>query len=174
MAEKGRLAPESIPNASLLLLNFRADDGASSGLEAMQAALSACESILARHGLEQIKSFGNQALAFSRQASGPDNAIRAYQEVGNYLRDHGSHVSLLSGILHQGPVSLGLVQAERLNLDVFGLPMDELATMAALSTQRQDTGLLVSKSAYQHLSNPSGYTAIPSPETAPAFYRCST
>jgi hypothetical protein len=174
MAEKGALAPESIPDASLLLLSFQTSDGTSPGLEAMQEALSVCEPILSRRGLEHVKSFGNQALAFSRQPSGPDDAVRAYREIGNYLRDHGSHVSLLRGILHQGQVSLGLVQAERLNLDLFGLPMNELATAAMNPMQGQEAGLTVSHGAYQNLSNPSGYTSIPSPETGPAFYRCST
>ncbi|MEW6513487.1 MAG: MASE2 domain-containing protein [Pseudomonadota bacterium] len=173
IAENGTLKPESIPNACILLLSFQASDGACPNLEAMQDTLSACEPILSRHGLEHVKSFGGQALAFSRQASGPDDAVRAYLEIGSYLRDHGSHAYLLRGILHQGPVSLGLVQAERLNLDLFGPPMDEIATMAAHSMQRRDTGLLVSESTYQLLGNPSGYTAIPSPEAAPLFYRGS-
>jgi hypothetical protein len=172
MAEKGRLAPESIPNASILLLNFQTLDGTSPNLEAMQEALSVCESILARCGLEHVKSFGNQMLAFSRLPSGPDDAVRAYREIDNYFRDHDRQVSLLRGILHQGLATLGLVQAGRLNLDLFGHPVNELATMAASPLQRQNAGLMVSHAAYQHLSNPSGYTAIPSPETGPVFYRC--
>lgn len=171
MAENGCLPPEFIPDATILSLDFQTPDGASPGLEEMQEALPVCETILARHGLEQIKSYGNLALAFSRRASGPDDAVRAYQEIDNYFRDHGSHVSLLRGFLHQGPASLGLVQAERLNLDLFGIPMNELAQAATPPLPQQPTGLMVSQSVFNRLSNRSGYIAIPSSETGPVFYR---
>lgn len=174
LAENGTLVPESIPDASILLLNFQTLDGTSPNLEAMQEALSVCESILTRCGLEHVKSFGNQVLAFSREASGPDDAVKSYREIGNFLRDHGIQASMLRGILHQGPVTLGLVQAERLNLDLFGPPMNELLSAVANSLQGQDAGLMISHAAYHHLSNPSGCTAIPSSDTGPAFYRCPT
>jgi hypothetical protein len=171
MADEGSLPPESIPDASLLLLSFQTPAGASPDLVEMQEALSVCEPILSRHGLEHVKSFGNQILAFSRWPTGPDDAVSAYREIGSYIRDHGSPVALLRGILHQGPVMLGLVHAERLNIDLFGRPANELLSVAANAMQGQDTGLMVSHDAYQQLSNPSGYTELPSSKNHPVFYR---
>lgn len=174
MAAKGSLSPESIPDASVLLLSFQTPDNLSPNLEAMKEALSVCDPILIRYGLEPVKSFGNQVLAFSRQPSGPDDAVKAYLEIGNFLKDHGIQASLLRGILHQGSLTLGLVQAERLNLDLFGPTMNELLTASGYLMEGQDAELMVSHGAYQRLSNPSGCTAIPSPETGPVFYRCPT
>lgn len=172
MAGAGEFAPERIEAATVLLLDFRMDDNGSPGLDTMQDALLVCDTILARHGVELIKSFGSQALAASRNPSGPDEACAAFLEIATFFKDHGHRISSLRGILHHGAVTMGLVQPERLNLDLFGTPLDELARLAAAPSLRSP-GLIASGSAYRLLSQPSDFIPLPDEDSLPPCYRHS-
>lgn len=172
MAGAGEFAPEQIADATMLLLDFRTDDNGSPGLDTMQDALLVCDTILARHGVELIKSFGNQALAASRNSSGPDQACAAFLEIATFFKDHGHRISSMRGILHHGAVTMGLVQPERLNLDLFGTPLDELARLAT-APSLQAPGLFASDSAYRLLSQPSDFSPLPDEASRPACYRHS-
>lgn len=172
MTGEGEFPPERIEAATVLLFDFRAEGEASPGLDAMQDALLICETILTRHGLELIKSFGNLALAASRSRSGPDDACAAFLEIATFFKDHGHRISFLRGILHHGRVTLGLVQPERLNLDLFGTPLDELARLATAASL-QVPGLFASDSAYRLLSQPAEFSPLPDVTSRPACYRHS-
>ncbi len=171
MAEAGEFVPER-SEATVLLLDFRTDNRNSPGLGDMQDALLVCDTILARHGFELIKSFGSQALAVSRNPSAPDRACVAFLEIATFFRDHGHPISSLRGILHHGTATLGLVQPERLNLDLFGTPLDELARLAT-APALQAAGLFASATAYRLLSKPSSFTPLPDDASRPACYRHS-
>lgn len=157
MADKGDLPAEVVQDATLLLLDFAAGDGSSPALDVLKDAFQACTMILARHGAELVKTFGSQAIAFSRKDSGPDDAFKAFLEIDNFFRNHHGLVTAksaqlsLSGRLHLGTVTIGLVQPERLNLDLFGESVDELTELAAESENRQIPALIVSSSAYRKL-----------------------
>lgn len=172
MTGAGILPPERIEAATVLLLDFRTEDEASPDLDAMQDALLICDRILSRHSLELIKSFGNLALAASRIPAGPDQACAAFLEIATFFKDHGLRISSLRGILHHGRVTLGLVQPERLNLDLFGTPLDELARLAT-APALQAAGLFASATAYRLLSKPSSFTPLPDDSSRPACYRHS-
>jgi class 3 adenylate cyclase len=171
MADSGKFVPERI-EATMLLLDFRTDDKGSPGLEGMQDALLVSDRILARHGFELIKSFGSQALAASRNPSGPDAACAAFREIATFFKDRGHPIASLRGILHHGAATLGLVQPERLNLDLFGTPLDELARLATASSM-QAPGLFASASVYRLLSKPSDFSPLPDEASRPACYRHS-
>lgn len=172
MADAGELPPERIAAATVLLLDFRTDDRNSPGLDVMQDALLVADTILTRHGVELIKSFGNLALAVSRSPSGPDDACAAFLEIDAFFKDHGHRISSLRGILHHGTVTMGLVQAERMNLDLFGTPLDELARLAA-APSLHSPDLIVSAPAYRQLSQPSKFSPLPDEASRPACYRYS-
>lgn len=172
MADAGEFVPERIEAATVLLLDFRTDDNGSSVLDTIQDALLVCDRILARHGVELIKSFGNQALAASWNSSGPAEACAAFLEIDTFFKDHGHRISSLRGILHHGAVTMGLVQPERLNLDLFGTPLDELARLAT-APSLQAPGLFASASAYRLLSKPSDFSPLPDETSRPACYRHS-
>ncbi len=171
MAAAGRFVPER-SEATLLLLDFRKDNQDSPDLDGMQDALLVSDRILSRHGVELIKSFGSQALAASRSRTGADDACAAFLEIATFFKDRGHPISSLRGILHHGPVTLGLVQPERLNLDFFGTPLDELARLAA-APSLQAPGLFASESAYRLLSQPSDFSPLPDEASRPACYRYS-
>lgn len=171
MADAGKFLPERT-EATVLLLDFRMDDKSSPGLDGMQDALLVCDRILARHGVELIKSFGSQALAASWRPSGPDDACTAFLEVAKFFNDHGHPIASLRGILHHGSATLGLVQPERLNLDLFGPPLDEVARLTA-APSLQVPGLFASASAYRLLSKPSTFSPLPDEASRPACYRYS-
>ncbi|MEW6293410.1 MAG: MASE2 domain-containing protein [Pseudomonadota bacterium] len=172
MAGTGEFVPERIEDATVLLLDFRTDDKSPPGLEGMQDALLVSDRILARHGVELIKSFGSQALAASRSPSGPDDACAAFLEIATFFKDHGHRISSLRGILHHGAVTMGLVQPERLNLDLFGTPLDELDRLATAASL-QAPGLFASDSAYRLLRKPSDFSPLPDEASRPACYRHS-
>lgn len=175
MAANGELPTELIQEATLLRFNFHSPEGEAPGLEEMQGALAVCERILARHGLELVKSLGNRMLAFSRGTSGPADAVLAYREIDTYFKDHGISINV-QGILHQGPAMLGLVQAERMNLDLFGTSVNELesAVTGIVPQLQQEPGLLISQRAYQNLSSPLACAPAPQTETGPIFFRYRT
>ena len=153
MAETGTVATESVNEAALLIIEFRNPDGSTPILEAMQDALHVCDAILSRHDIEVIKSAGSRILAFSRAESGLDDAVKAFLEIDNFYRDHEAGRQSLRGIVHGGPVTIGLVQPQRLNLDLFGPGIDELSRLAAEATQKEMTGLIVTADAYNKLKN---------------------
>lgn len=154
MEINGSVATETIPDATLLLLDIRNPDGTPGRLETMQEALPVLDSILTRHGIELIKSFGSRILAMSRTESGADDAIRAFLEIANFYKDHEPAGSIPRGILHQGSVTMGLVQPQRLNLDLFGPVMDELTGLADEAASRHLSGLIVTANAWGKLKNP--------------------
>lgn len=150
----GSVADETIPDATLLLLDIQHPDSLPSRLETMQEALPVFDSILTRHGIDLIKSFGCRILAMSRTESGADGAFRAFLEIANYYKDHEPEESTVCGILHQGSVTTGLVQPQRLNLDVFGPGIDELTGLADEAAAKHLSGLIVTTNAWGKLSIP--------------------
>lgn len=172
MAEAGDFPPERIEHATLLLLDFRTDDKNSPGLDVMQDALLVSDTILTRHRVELIKSFGNLALAVSPNPSGPDDACTAFLEIDTFFKDHGHRISSLRGSLHHGVVTMGLVQSARLNLDLFGTPLDELARLATVPPSHSPD-LIASAPAYRLLSKPADFSPLPAEASRPACYRYS-
>lgn len=160
MADNGNLPAEVIQDATLLLLDFVTDDGSSPTLEVLKNAFHASTMILERHGAELAKTFGSQAIAFSRTESGPEGAFKAFLEIDSFFRNHRSQMTAksaqlsLRGRLHLGTVTIGLVQPERLNLDLFGEAMDELTELANESENQQIPALIVSSAVYCKLRMP--------------------
>jgi hypothetical protein len=153
MAEKGSVESEILPQATLLLIDFRSSDDAFPELEAMQDALLVCDLILARHGIELIKSFGNRALALSRKESGPDDAFKAFLEIFNFHQNHNVNTTSLRGILHHGRVTVGLVQPQRLNLDLLGPTIEEIVRLADETAARHLPGLIITAAANAKMGN---------------------
>jgi hypothetical protein len=176
MADKGKLPAETIPNATLLLLDFSSGDTPSLALDDLKELLHAGSQILDRHGIELVKTFGSQALAFSRKDNGPEDAFLAFLETEQFLGDHrslkasGRAQPMLRGKLHQGTITLGLVQPERLNLDLFGEAVSELLALPESSTNRRASALTVSPIAIRKLHNPAAFTSMPSGSSAPDSY----
>lgn len=177
LAEQGELNPETIQDATLLLVEFVSHDNHTVlSLDEMKDILHVCEMIMARHGIELVKTFGRRAITMSRNESGPDDAIRAMKEIDSFFTDGGSLAGAanahhaIRGVLHHGPVTLGLVQPERLNLDLLGSTVDELMELATLAADGSAAGLIVSPAAYRKLRNPADFAASQSGGGVPSCY----
>lgn len=176
MADKGQLPTVVIQDATLLLLDFAPENGSSPALDDLKDAFHVSTLILARHGIELVKTLGSQAIAVSQKENGPNDAFKAFLEIDNFLKNHRNQVAsdpmqpMLHGKLHQGTVTIGLVQPERLNLDLFGAAVNELFALAFEATNRQPPALIVSTNVYPKLHNPADFVPMPSGSSAPDCY----
>lgn len=179
LAEKGELVPESVQGATLLLIEPAPHDKPPSSIDDLQDTFHVCDMILARHGFELVKTFGRRAIALSRKECGPDDALKAMREIDNFFADHRIFAGAanarraLRGVLHHGPVTLGLVQPERLNLDLLGETVDELAKLAALTGIQPTATLIASVPAYGKLRAPVDFVPIQSDGSLPYCYSYS-
>jgi hypothetical protein len=174
MADTGQLPTVVIQDATLLLLDFAPENGSPPALDDLKDAFHVTTMILARHGIELVKTFGSQAIAVSRKENGPNDAFKAFLEIDSFFKDHQSQAvskhlhHSFRGRLHQGTVTMGLVQPERLNLDLLGAAMNELLSLPADSVTPQTPALTVSGIAYRKLNNASDF--IPSASSASGSY----
>lgn len=174
MANTGQLPTAVIQDATLLLLDFAPENGRSPALDDLKDAFHVATMILARHGIELVKTFGSQAIAVSCKENGPNDALKAFLEIDNFFKDHQSqavskHIHhSFRGRLHLGTVTMGLVQPERLNLDLLGEAMSELLLLPADSATQQTPALIVSGIAYRKLNNTSDF--IPSASSTSGSY----
>jgi hypothetical protein len=65
---------------------------------------------------------------------------------------------------------MGLVQPERLNLDLLGAAMNELLLLPAASATPQTPALTVSDIAYRKLNNLTDFVPTPSGSSPPGSY----
>jgi hypothetical protein len=176
MADKGQVQTAIIQDATLLLLDFSPENRSSPALDDLKDAFHVATMILSRHGIELVKTFGSQIIAVSRKENGPNDAFKAFQEIDNYFKDHRSqatreHTCLsLCGRLHQGTVTMGLVQPERLNLDLLGEAMNELLLLPADSVTPQTPALIVSGVAYHKLNDITDFIPTPSGSSVSGSY----
>ncbi len=163
LEEKGELVPESVQGATLLLVEFDPNDRHKLALDGLKDIFHVCDMIMARHGFELVKTFGRRVIAVSRRESGADDAFNTMVEIDNFFADHRTLANpanvcySLRGALHYGPVEIGLVQPERLNLDLLGETVDELSKLAALAGNQTMAALIVSPVAYRKFRNPTGF-----------------
>lgn len=180
MADKGALPPETLQDATLLLLDFAPADGSPPTLDELADAFHICTQILARHGIELVKTFGSRCIALSRRGSGLDDALAAFLEIDGFIRDHGARATPGHAArpprasLHQGRVTVGLVQPERMNIDLCGEAVNELCALASASasgnTNRQIPALTISASAYRKLRKSADFVPTPSGPIPPDSY----
>ncbi len=176
MADKGQLPTMVIQDATLLLLDFVPENGRFPALDDLKDAFHVTSMILTRHGIELVKTYGSQAIAISRKENGPNDAFKAFQEIDNYFKDHRSQATRertclsLRGRLHQGTVTMGLVQPERLNLDLLGEAVNELLLLPADSVTPQPPTLTVSAVAYRKLNNLTDFVPTTSGNSPPDSY----
>lgn len=180
LAEKGILAPQSVQGATLLLVEYSPDDNHAPSLDDLKDTFNICDMIMARHGIELVKTFGRRAIAMSRRENGPDDALKAMMEIDNFFADHhpladpaNIHRSL-RGVLHHGPVTLGLVQPERLNLDLLGETVDELTKLSVLADSQPAAKLIASPAAYRKLRNPADFVSLQGNGSIPSCYLYSS
>lgn len=180
MADTGDCPTEHLPSATLLLLELSGPGATAPTLDDAKEVLPLCNAILERHGVELLKTFGRQAIALSRKASGPDDALKAFVEIDKHLMNHdspfGTERTRLSmrAALHIGGVTAGLVHPERLNLDLFGTAMDELGGLMKESAEQGRPGLIVSASAYRKMSLTAGLTPLHPAEPDSTSYLLAT
>ena len=168
LAEKGELAPATIADATLMLIEFTWSRGESPTVADLADCFQVCETILTRHGLEGIKTFGRRYLAMSRAASGPDDAVAAARELNNYLFDHRALVGSPTAqrsvrtILHCGAVATGMVQPARLNFELLGETVEALHSLAGIAMAQPMATVVASAAAHRRLKNPAGFLATSS------------
>jgi hypothetical protein len=176
LAEKGQLTTEFVQGATLLLIKSDLNESHATSLDELKDTFHICEMILARHGIELVKTFGRRAIAVSRSESGSDDAIKATAEIDNFFADHhtlagsANRRTSVCGFLHYGSVTIGLVQPERLNLDLLGGTVDELTELETLAVNHPATKLVVSPAAYRKLRNPADFVPMQSNGSLPSCY----
>lgn len=173
LAEKGEFAPVTVDDATVLLIELEWGRTASPSVWDLVDTLRICDMILARHGFESVKTFGRRVLAMSRAETGPDAAVAAAREIGNHFVDHHSLAGTPEGrrnarvIVHCGAVTLGLVQPERLNLELLGETIDGLMALAAAAADLPPSSVVASVAARRRLRNANGFVAAPDDGRAP-------
>lgn len=178
LSETGELRPETIQEATLLLIEcISRDSQAAHSLEEMRDTFHVCDMIMTRHGIELVKTFGRYGIALSRKESGLDDAISTMAEIDNFFADNFSLAGktnlrrTIRGVLHHGPVTIGLIQPERLNLDLLGKTVDELTELSALAVDQPAAKLIASPTAYRKLHNPAGFVPFQSSGSMPSCYQ---
>lgn len=171
----GKHSPETLPTADLLLIELAGCETLSADLAALQTTWQVCETILARHGAELIKTCGNRGMALERNNAGPKALVAAAKEILTHFSDHGDTSAVESGrprrvLIHRGGVTLGLVQPARLNLDLSGPGMEALLTLAAQTVQWAPRGLIISPAAFRQLADGEDFAPLPDATDTPLGY----
>jgi len=171
----GKHLPETLQTADLLLIELSPVVAPCPDLTPLQVAWQTCETILTRHGLELIKTCGSRAVAVGRSASGTEALLTAGQEILTHFSDHSSPSHPCSYgparlIIHQGVVTLGLVQPTRLNADLFGPGVEELLTLSIQAARLEIHGLILSPAAFRQLQDQTGWVPCGGDTDAPLCY----
>lgn len=175
METTGRHTPEILPAADLMLIELAGFETPPADLVPLQTTWRACETILARHGIELIKTCGIRGIALGRGDAGLDGLIAAAREILTYFSDHPPQSAAQGGnpqrvLIHRGAATLGLVQPARLDLDLSGPGLEALLTLADRTAALAPRGLLVSPAAHRLLQAPGRFAPLPAGTEAPACY----
>jgi class 3 adenylate cyclase len=178
LIDKQTITPDDISDATLLLLRLDSASSRALSLERLAEYLQVSQPIMTRHGFEMIKSFGSTILAVTRAASGPDDGVSALQEISTYFIDHADADtpaltgSAIRAVLTSGPARLGLVDAERLNLELTGKAMESLNTLAVIL---EETGpavqLVIDSATRQRLQDVDKFAFIAGDGKRPPHFR---
>lgn len=178
LADSGTFENEMLQEATLLFLEFGHEDGHEANHDELNEAFQVGERILARHGIELIKTWGHQAIALSREARAPDIAIAALKEIDAFFADHagmgrsGPGRLTCRGVIHQGAVTLGWVQPKRLNLDLAGESARQLLALSGCLSTQTSARIIVSTVVHGKLSNPADFSPVETGDDKPAAYLC--
>lgn len=179
LSERGAVPPSTLDSATLLL--FELDWGrVSPSIDDLADAFKVCNTILSRHGLEFLKTQGNRAMAMSHRDNGPSAALAASNELINYFADHRALIGSTEAhrnirmVMHHGPITIGLVQPERLNMEVIGETVDGLMTLAAIIPRLPPGSLAVSVAAHRKLGDSSRLVLAPVDGLTPPCYLLGT
>jgi hypothetical protein len=160
LSTNGKLTPEVVQDCALILIEFDVKDARELPLKMLGDAFQISETILMRHGLELVKTMGCRAIAFGRHDKGTDAALRALQEITCHIANDQSHAHSkqehfsMNGIVHYGTVTLGMIQPDRMNIDLLGSSIDELYCFLEQSrSHSRRSAIFVSHDAYLNLSN---------------------
>ncbi len=176
LMDTGTIENETLQHATLLFLEFGHEDGLAASHDELKEAFPVGERILARHGIELIKTWGHQAIALGRGIQNPEKAVTALREIDAFFADHAGLKQpdkgrlTCRGVIHQGAVTLGLVQPTRLNLDITGEPVRQLHALSKLLSAHPAARIIVSSVAYEKLANPTGFTLVDTSEIPSAAY----
>lgn len=165
LAAGGGVATRHVAEATLLLADFAGAGGRDGHIAQQRVIFDACDEILARHGLEMVKTFGRRWLAMAGEAAGPEAAVAAALEISAFLQDHEAAAGVRL-VIHCGPAEAGLVQAEKFNYDVIGPAVDELLALAALPTEAK---VVISAAAKDRLQRAWRLAPLPGAGTLAAF-----
>lgn len=175
LREKGEVAPARHDDATVLFVEFDWGGHSSPSIGEMTDTFHVCDMILARHGFESIKTFGGRVLAMSRSESGPNDAVAAAREIGNHFADHRTLAGArdtrrsVRVVMHCGPITTGLVQPSRLNLELLGETIDSLAALAAAADP--SAAVIASVAAQRRLRDAAGFVPEPGADRVPPHYR---
>lgn len=175
LESEGRYLPEMLQDADLLLIELSEFDAPPADLTVLQAVWQTCDTILARHGFELIKTFASRGFALGRGASSQEAALAAAREILTHFSDHDSQFAGGGGIpvravMHRGAVTLGLVQPARLNLDLSGPGIEELCAVSVRTASLAPRGLVLSPAAYRQLRDSEGFVPLPTATASPLGY----
>lgn len=176
MSEKGEVPTLTFDAATLLLVELDWDRPPPPSVSELADAFLVCDTILRRHGFELVKTLGRRGIALSRIEEGPDAGIASSQEIINYFNDHHA----LAGIterrrtvrlaMHHGPVTCGLIQPERMNLELTGETAEGLLSLASIIQELPPGAMVVSPAAQRKLHSNAALTLQPGNDRYPPYY----
>lgn len=175
LAERGEAPPVTLDNATLLLIEL-GRGRAPPSIGDLADAFKVCETILTRHGFELIKTYGSRAVALGRRDDGPATALAASREIINYFADHRALIGTVDAgrnmrmVMHHGPVTIGMVQPERLNVELIGETVDGLTALAAIIPSLPPGTLAISVAAQRKLRNGDDLVLSPGDDHTPPCY----
>lgn len=176
LSDHGTIGMEEVDGATLLLLQMDLEPPRRPALELLAAWFQASDMILARHGFEIVKTFGSRALILGRTAT-PESGISSQHEIDAYFRSHmpaglfdGEQI-MTRAVLSSGPVRIGPVQEERLNLELAGTAADALAELTDALADMPAVRLAITPAAHDRIIDASGYVLHPGDDRLPAHYR---
>jgi len=158
----GHAKARDVDGVSILFTDFADFTPLSSGLSAqdlvatIHTCFTAFDAIVARHGLEKIKTIGDAYMAAGglpvpRAGSARDTVLAAlemqeYMATFNAEREPGTPAFVMRAGIHTGPIVAGIVGRDKFQYDIWGEPVNIASRMESCGAVGQ---VNISETTYQ-------------------------